>query len=282
MVRKHFLFMLSFCAALAISCSEDSDDGGGDGGTTPMKTVVQSFDIMLNNANSIPMVTDRNETGNIEMSLYNDNTLEFTINISDLASSDALTVAHVHTGDVVSTGDVAIVLVDGENITFSGSTATGTIELNASQISTLQGSNVYVNVHSTQSSSGLVRGQIDQTIANAYNVALSPDNEVPMVTGRNETGMVYIRLVGSTMYYKAIVNDLDETDAIMAGHIHEGNSTSNGGVLINLELTGNDQLDITKEKTLSADELTKINNDALYVNIHSNQVASGLLRGQIR
>jgi len=60
------------------------------------------------------------------------------------------------------------------------------------------------------------------------------------------------------------------------------NSSRNGGVLISLDITDETQLDQTKIITLSSIELDKINNDELYVNIHSNQQASGLLRGQIR
>ena len=99
---------------------------------------------------------------------------------------------------------------------------------------------------------------------------------------KTETGTAYIRLVGAKMFYKVIVNDLDPTDAIAAGHIHNGASTVNGGVLLNLEMTNTAQLNSTKSLTLSAENLMKVTNDALYVNIHSTKVASGLLRGQIR
>ena len=40
--------------------------------------------------------------------------------------------------------------------------------------------------------------------------------------------------------------------------------------------------DLQQSLSLSNEELNKINNDELYVNIHSNQYAGGLLRGQIR
>ena len=99
----------------------------------------------------------------------------------------------------MSTGDVEITLVDGTDITFSGNTASGTITLTAAEITTLQGSDVYVNVHSTESPAGLVRGQIDQTIDNAYNVALSPSNAVPPIVGRSEEGNAYFRLVGRVL-----------------------------------------------------------------------------------
>lgn len=266
--------MLVLCALVTFACEVDEDP--------PAKVELLSFDIMLDNAYSIPMVTGRSETGNIQMSLYDDKSLSFTITINGLMASDDLTVAHVHTGDVVTAGSVAITLVDGSNIEFSGNTATGTVSLTDEQITTLQGDDVYVNVHSTDQPSGLVRGQIDQTIDNAYNVSLSPANEIPAINDRNETGQAYIRIVGSTMFYKVIVNDLEASDAITAGHIHEGSATVNGGVLVNLGITGSAELEQTKNLTLSTEELGKINNDELYVNIHSTQYPGGLLRGQIR
>ena len=261
--------------SFAMSCGDD--DGAGAG---PIQ--IQAFDIDLSSSNSIPTVSGRNETGNTTMNLFDDNSLEFTITINNLSSTDQLNAAHVHSGDPVSAGGVEIPLVDGTDITFSGNTASGTITLTADQISTLLGSDVYVNVHSTEIPSGLVRGQIDKSIDNAYNVALSPSNAVPPIVGRSEEGNAHFRLVGSTMYFKVSMSNLDPSDAIIAGHIHEGSSTENGGVLISLDITDEAQLGVTKSVTLSSDELAKMNNDELYVNIHSTDQPSGLLRGQIR
>ena len=270
---KFFYLLFSFGLLLTVGCNDDDSTN---------KTLLQIADVPLNSSNSIPAVTGRNETGIITLSLFDDNSLEFIIIINNLSSTDELSAAHVHKGDPVSTGSVEITLVDGTDITFSGNTASGTITLTADQISTLQGSDVYVNVHSTDIPSGLVRGQIDKSIDNAYNVALSPSNAVPPIVGRAEEGNAYFRIVGSTMYFKVSVSSLDATDAITAGHIHEGSSTENGGVLVSLDITDETQLDVTKSVTLSSDELAKINNDELYVNIHSTQQPSGLLRGQIR
>jgi hypothetical protein len=47
-------------------------------------------------------------------------------------------------------------------------------------------------------------------------------------------------------------------------------------------MTNTAQLNSTKSLTLNAENLTKVTNDALYVNIHSRKVASDLLRSQIR
>jgi CHRD domain len=276
MNKTNIFLVLGFCLLIITSCSNDDDEN------TPAKTLVQSFNIALNTSNAIPMVSDRSETGIIAMSLFDDNSLEFTITVNNLATTDALTAAHIHMGDVVSAGGVAITLVDGNNIAFAGNTANGTITLSTAEISTLQGGDVYVNVHSTESGPGLVRGQIDQSVDSAYNVSLSPANAVPPIMGRSESGTAYFRLVGSTLYYKVIVNDFDATDAIAGGHIHEGSSSVNGGVFISLEIFDISQLNVTKSIQLDSGNLTKINNDELYVNIHSNQQELGLLRGQIR
>ncbi len=275
MKKGIFYLLLSIGLLFTVGCNND-DDG------SIAKTLIQAFDVALNTSNSIPTVPGRNETGNITMDLFDDNSLEFTITINNLSITDELIASHIHNGDVVSTGGIEITLVDAIDITYSGNTASGTVMLTASQISALQGDDVYVNVHSTEFPAGLVRGQIDKTISNAYNVALSPLNEVPPVMGRSERGNAYFRLVGSTMYYKVAVTDLEATDAIIGGHIHEGSSTENGGVLIDLGITDDTQLDITKNITLSSVELDKVINDELYVNIHSGKEPAGLLRGQIR
>jgi hypothetical protein len=90
---------------------------------------------------------------------------------------------------------------------------------------------VYLNVHSTNAPSGLVRSQLDQEVVFSKNVALSPANEVPAVNGRFEKGFAYIRVNSDKeMFYKIVVDNLDPTDQIVAAHIHKGDATENGDV----------------------------------------------------
>ncbi|CAA7391430.1 CHRD domain-containing protein [Chryseobacterium fistulae] len=271
MMRK-FLKAFAFMTVLAmviISCKD---------GDSPR--LVSEFDVPLNTANSIPVVTGRSETGTASFQLYDNNLLAFQIKINNLLSSDKLTIAHIHTGDVASTGDVLVDLVDNSKITFSGGMASGQIQLTDAQMSRLtQGQNLYVNVHSTTYPQGLVRGQINQMVSDAYNIALSPSNEIPPVTGRSETGMAFIRIVDGVMYYRLVVNNLSSTDAITMGHIHEGSSTQNGPVYINFNISN---LGTTKTLSLTPEQLTKVRTAAVYVNLHSTQIPSGLMRGQIR
>ena len=275
-MKKTFLLVLTFSTILFLqSCNNDDDN-------VPSKTLIQTFDVALKTSNAIPTVAGRDESGNIKMDLFSDNSLEFTITVNNLASSDALTAAHVHAGDPVTAGVVVIPLVTGTTgVAFSGSTASGTITLTSDEISTLQGSDVYVNVHSTESGPGLVRGQIDKIIDNAYNVELAAANSIP-ANGRSEVGNAIFRVIGSTLYYKVTIDNLDATDAITAGHIHSGASGATGGVLIDLEMTDTAQLGITKMVGLDNDQLNNINNDQVYVNLHSTQVPASIVRGQIR
>lgn len=259
-----------------ISCNNDDD-------STISKVLLQTFNVSANTKLSIPAVYERSETGNLTMELYDDNSLEYSITIYNLASSDALTAAHIHIGDLVSTGDVLFALVDGTDRTFSGNTASGTVALTSDQIASLvSGSNLYLNIHSMESGPGLLRGQVGQVVDNAYNVALSPLNEIPAVEGRDERGTAVFRIVGTTMYYNIMVTDLSETDAIVGGHFHSGTATENGGLFIDLEIVDNNQINTSKSLNLSNDALSGVNNNALYVNIHSSEVESGLLRGQLR
>lgn len=239
--------------------------------------LVQSFNIALKAEYTIPTNTG-GETGTITMDLYDDNTLEYTITVNNMNAADVLTKAHVHAGDVVSTGSSAITFFDGA---VTGNTTTGIITLTDADIATLTGADVYVNVHSQMSTSGLVRGQIDKIIDHAYNVDLSPSNEVPAVTGRAETGNGYFRIIGSTMHFRTQVNNLNATDSITKAHFHAGAAGANGSSYINLDLV-TDQLDISKTLELTTDQLNQAIADPTYVNVHSVEQPSGLLRGQIR
>ncbi len=274
MKNLNYLFILLISAISFVSCDDDDDDDSVG------KTLVETFDVALNTMNEIPAVSGRYEMGMATMMLYSDNSLEFTIMVNNLAESDALTAAHIHMGDVVSTGDVLVGLVNGMDISFSENTAKGTVMLTQDQVNMLKGEYPkYVNVHSTEVPAGLVRGQIGEEITQAYNVSMSPMYEVPVVMGRNETGWAVLRVVGDMLYYNVTVENLAASDMITMAHIHEGMSNANGDVFLplNVENMGTMQM-----LTLTAEQKTKLMNDYLYVNVHSNEVASGLLRGQIR
>src|SRR3546814_15026605 len=114
--------------------------------------------------------------------------------VNELASGDELTMAHVHTGDPVTSGPVAITIVDGDTRTFAGTSASGMITLTQEDVDLLMGDSIYFNVHSTQVPSGLIRGQIDQEIIFADDISLDSDNEVPPVAVNEAEGEAFIQI----------------------------------------------------------------------------------------
>ncbi|MEW6488687.1 MAG: CHRD domain-containing protein [Thermodesulfobacteriota bacterium] len=267
------------------------------------------------NLAGLALLEGRSETGTASLALYEGNVLSYSLAVEGLTQGDALTVSHIHRGDVHENGPVVITLVGGpaqasgvrplDTIPqFDGGTSvTASAALTGAEVAdlTAAGNHFYVNVHSNQVGAGVVRGQIGQEIVLASNVFLSTANEVPPVPGRTETGLAVMRGVDGAapaMKFFLEVFDLDPTDALQVAHIHSGGPTENGPVVISLvggpaqpPLRPLDVLPVFGGETsvrgevpVSAQELADLVDPtrAWYVNIHSTQVGSGLVRGQLR
>jgi hypothetical protein len=105
----------------------------------------------------IPAPAGRNDSGYASLKLISDNSLQYTINIGNLASGDMLMNGHIHFGDAASNGAIIIDLKPS----FTGGAASGAVtSLRGGQVDTLLSGPVYINVHSMQYASGLMRGQI--------------------------------------------------------------------------------------------------------------------------
>ncbi|MEH0158556.1 CHRD domain-containing protein [Limibacter armeniacum] len=286
-------YVLLLLSLFVISSCDDDDDGGTT--PTPDPEIVQEWTVELSPSDEVPAITGRDETGTAELTLYDDNTLEYTITVNDLSDTDELTMAHIHTGGPTETGDVLITLVDGTDIVFdSNNSVTNTIDLTTAQVDSLTNSpdNLYVNVHSTEEPNGLLRGQLEgggggtePEVVQEWEVALSPKLEVPAVADREETGMAKFTLYDNNeLIYEIMVDGLAETDELTAAHIHTGNPAQSGDVLFTLvdgtDIVFTDNM-VTDTLTLTEEEVTTIQGMDLYVNVHSTEVPSGLVRGQL-
>lgn len=242
--------------------------------------VDKAYNVMASPKFSLHTIMNRNETATAYFRLI-ENKLHFNITIKDLDPTDQIVAAHIHKGDVVSNGEILIDLLP-EGITFNDGIAKGVITLDEGKINTFKTGDNYVNIHSAQQQAGLLRGQLGAYISQAYNIPLSTTNQIPEVTGRSETGSTSLRLVGNTLYHKVTINDLASDDSIILGHIHEGAAGATGGVFLDLGTTSASLGTTLKIEDLTEDQIKKLAEDALYVNIHSSQVQPGLVRGQIR
>lgn len=243
-------------------------------------TLLKSWMINLSSKFENPAPAGRSETGMAMLDLYSDSTLKYTINVTGLASGDVLNAAHIHVGNAVTNGAVVLSF----NPTFTSGTATSTVNLRKSLSDSLINatSDFYVNVHSTQVGSGLIRGQVDNPVTFAIDVALSGSNEVPAVT-TTATGLALLRLTtDKTLFAKITVNTLEATDALSAAHIHTGATGVNGAVIVPLAAAADFALPFLKIPGVSDANIALIQTGQVYVNVHSTTKPGGIIRGQIR
>jgi hypothetical protein len=271
-LRPQAVIAIAICiAAITQSCEHDS---------LPGPDVIKKWeDVHMTTAFEVPAIANRNEEGDATITLYSDNSLEFSFHIHNLTAGDVLTAAHIHAGDAATAGGVLI----NFNPSFVGPGASGKVSnLRQGQVDSLLNMPVYVNVHSSQVGSGLVRGQLDKTVDFAKDLTLSGLNEVGPVT-TTATGTAVLRLTtDKILYSKVSVANLEANDTFTVSHIHRGAAGVNGPVRIFLANSEAD-FNIVKVSAPLADSLvTLIKADPAYVNVHSRKKPGGIIRGQIR
>lgn len=267
--------MLLICTAFLFSCKKDKNDG-------PTVRIVKEWTLPLSAKNENPAPAGRNETGTFVLRIMSDNSVQYNITVTGLAAGDALTAAHIHTGNPGVNGGVILNFAP----TFTGGSASGSVaNVRPTLLDSLNNgiAELYVNVHSTQVASGLVRAQLNSTVQWAQDVALSGANEVPAVT-TTATGSARFRLTtDGKLYYVVNVTGLTSGDGdLTAAHIHNGAAGANGTVLVGL-ISAVADFGVNKQLQLTDVQKTAIEGTgALYVNAHSTLFPAGIVRGQIR
>lgn len=253
-----------------VSCQKVND--------TPIPTVTWSKTVDMSPKFEVPAVADRPETGVAELKILSDNTLVYSIVVSNLKPGDAIVAAHIHIGNAGVSGPVYIPFPGP----FVGSTISGTVSLRPGQADTVKTFETYVNAHTTQVGSGLIRGQIDSKVVFACDRDMHGENEVPPVN-TTATGLAIIRMTeNKKLYIKASVNNLEPNDTMTLAHFHKGSSSVSGPVILGFYTTTDD---FGKLKIISLNDDVFYNsllNDSVYVNTHSKRHPSGIIRGQIR
>lgn len=272
MIFKNSMLTFLGLSAFLLSCEKKE--------VVPAPQVVKEITVSLAAANENPQPAGRTESGTATVKVYADNSITIDATLVGLASTDNLTMAHFHAGDPVTNGPVVLDIKP----TFTGGTVKSTLtNVRTSFIDSIKAgtADLYLNIHSTQVGSGIVRGQLFNPVTFAASVALSGANEVPAVT-TTATGVALLRLTADNrLYSKITVTNLEANDALTMAHIHNGAAGANGGVLIGLCSSAAD-FGVTKINTPSATVINTMKADPVYVNVHSTVRGSGIIRGQIR
>lgn len=116
----------------------------------------------------------------------------------------------------------------------------------------------------------------------ALNVALSPAEEVPALSGLNASGTATLSLNPTNGELSGSVSVQNLSGPASMAHIHTGFAGSNGGVLIALEGNADgSQWGVPANTVLDTVQLDALNNGGLYINVHTAAYPAGEVRGQI-
>ncbi|OAV44365.1 hypothetical protein A3850_007595 [Lewinella sp. 4G2] len=253
-----------------------------------------TFNIDLNGVNQVPVPVTSLATGSVTATLRGTE-LVVEGSFSGLSSDydfNAAGGAHLHLGFAGQAGPVSVILNTKVDDDLRGGTfeaAENTFTLNEEQIAAMQARGIYLNIHSVDNPAGEIRGQAlpeADTYSRAY---LFGVNEVPSII-TTAYGGVAIERNGNEIVVTGSFTGLSgpiATQLAGGAHIHMGVVGRNGPVLIPLNLDMSDDMtsaifraeDNTYDLTDALVELMEEN--GLYVNVHSSEFLSGELRGQI-
>jgi hypothetical protein len=200
--------------------------------------------------------------------------------------------AHLHNALAGQNGGIAIPItptldVDNRGGTFEASN--NTVQIDSTQLASLQSRALYANIHTTGWPGGELRGQLVPANAEAFKALLSGSGQVPAKTSLGK-GMVIVELVDTTLTVSGSLSGLgsDFNPAAAGGaHLHSGLAGQEGGAVVFLEPTpGSDNRSLTFAAGDNVFEVEPevaeaIRARGMYANIHTVDDPGGEIRGQV-
>ncbi|GAA0880740.1 hypothetical protein GCM10009119_37100 [Algoriphagus jejuensis] len=311
---------LAFLALIAFSCqtiqeespvmnriAEDNTTAtASDSDANARKGKAVEFGAFLTGTEEVPAVVATG-SGATSVVQVDANTLKIVLRVTNLAN---ITAAHFHKAPAGTNGGVVVNLLNNLSVTNlpNGFIAEGTIDssdlsgvLAGETISDLlwemgEGM-IYVNVHTTTNPGGAIRGQVSKIEPNDnknYGAKLAGENEVPAVSSKG-AGVAKFNFSndGSSLSFQVNVAGLEN---VRFAHIHFAKAGANGGVVFTLRMDkvegpvsgvyAKGGIDPTNFSGLLLGGDLMILREAFrtgnaYVNVHTDMVPSGELRGQV-
>lgn len=243
---------------------------------------VALFEARLAGTGEVPPVVS-SATGHAIMALNSTaTTLAYRVLVEDIAG---ITASHIHRGSADVSGPVVVPLFTGTGSFDPNNPISGTVAMDNAMVFALLQGDYYVNVHTSANPSGEIRGQLEPYRArNRYVAHLGGEEEVPPVTtdARGE-GYFYLTPSLGILHYTIAVTDIVSATA---SHIHLAPIGTSGGVIFPLfnassGATLDDEHPLGGALQLNAQNLVDLLTGYYYVNVHTADVPSGAIRGQI-
>ncbi len=214
-------------------------------------------------------------------------------NLEGELATDIIGGMHLHEGRPGENGPVLFPLDVLPSVDLTAGqilAADNRLELEMGQEMLLREKMIYANVHSTAFPGGEIRGQVTDIQSQVvFRAHLSGMNEIPTAMSPGQ-GQVLAEWQNDMIRVNGAFRNLSSNVATnIAGgiHLHDGMAGQNGPVLISLRpQLFNDSLagsfsPMENAFSLSAEESMKLMNRGIYLNIHSANIPSGELRGQM-
>ncbi|MEL6615430.1 MAG: CHRD domain-containing protein, partial [Bacteroidota bacterium] len=237
----------------------------------------------LSGGNEVP-VTVSNATGAVVAEL--DGTT-LTISGSFSGMNGDYAASHVHFAYAGQNGGVEFALsptVDGDNRSGVFEAANNTFTVSDMQAMWLQQRRLYINVHSAAYASGEIRGQLVAKGSTTFRATLSGSAEVPS-NASLAGGALIAELKGDQLTLTGALAGLGS--AYAASHIHFAYAGENGGVEFGLAPTvdgdGRGAVFPAVDNTYTLSEMQQrwLTQRRLYINVHTADIPSGEVRGQL-
>jgi hypothetical protein len=194
--------------------------------------------------------------------------------------SGPATAAHFHEANAGINGNVVLNLSDS----ISGNVIKGSSTFSVYAFNTMLEGGYYINVHTLANPNGEIRGQIYKNAREGFVFELNGGQEVPSVTTQaTGTGMVSIDRDETSAHYMVVYSGLEGN--FTASHFHHAKPGVSGGVIYNITSSYNPfggafgYWDETSTPIFDAAPL--MYNNEVYLNVHSDQHASGEIRGNL-
>lgn len=235
--------------------------------------VLKFWNVRLAGTNIVPATPGNGAAAYATLYLRDDYRLYYDIYFDSLAGP-APDVVEIRMGGPLQNGDAAVLQLPGA---FNGAKMKGDVAVPKEMADSILNNAGYLLIASKAAPGGLVRGQLDKKIIFAKDVALTGAQVLPPVT-TPATAKIYLRITDdNTLFYAIDVSGLPGNDQLQETHIHN----ASGSVLLKLA-SGVADYGTQGSTTVTGDPLRALQQDPLYLDIHSTLAPDGLLRGALR
>lgn len=231
----------------------------------------QTFNILLTGSQEVaPNMAGGAGYASLELS---GTSLSYQINYQ---TSGPLTGAHFH-GPAAAGVNASV----AQGLTLSASPITGSISLTSGNISDLMAGNWYLNLHTGANPGGEIRGQVVNQLSFAPNTIISGLQEVgPVATKGGGAALVTYNPATNELAWDLAYEGLDS--GVTGMHFHGPAAVgANAGVQVNIGAISGLASGGSGSAVISEAQEADLLGGLWYINVHTNNVGSGEIRGQV-